>query len=108
MSEVKEYRARDNIRAKRIDKDCRVVADNRPRNVKAGDYLVYDAKGAHLVDGKEFEKLYREVEGDSEFHPAGNTVENVVEFLKANPDQVDRVKAEEKKGANRKGIVEFA
>lgn len=108
MSEAKEYRPRENVFAKQLEKDCRIVADNRPRNAKAGDYVVYAKDGAHLVDGKEFERLYREVEGDSEFHPAGNTVETVVEFLKANPDQVDRVKAEEKKGANRKGIVEFA
>jgi hypothetical protein len=78
------------------------------QDVNAGDYLVYlNGGGCVVVQGDVFDDIYAEVKGDSEFHPAGNTVEQVLEFLAENPDQADRVKQEERDGGNRKGILSY-
>lgn len=104
---MKEYRPRGTIRAERIETNKRVGTRNGLVTALAGDYLVYHAAGVSVVNGKVFENEYVEVQGDFNFHAKGNTVEQVVEFLKNNPDQVDRVIREEKAGANRRGIVEY-
>lgn len=108
MSEVKEYRVKGIVKAEKVEKACTLVTENGPGWANEGDYLVYqDDGGVLVVDADTFESVYTVNTGDSEFHPAGNTVEEVISFLKANPDQVDRVKAEEATGANRKGIADF-
>jgi hypothetical protein len=104
---MKEYRVKGYVLAEKIAESGNVNTPTGVRYAEAGDYLVYDASGSHIEPGAEFEDLYEEVKGDSEFHPAGKTVEDVIAFLKENPDQVNRVKEEEAKGAKRKGIAEY-
>ena len=42
---------------------------------------------------------------DSLFHPKDHTVADVINYLSEHPEHYNRVVAEEKAGANRKGIV---
>lgn len=105
---MKEYRVKATVRAEKIEETSRVMTDTGVSEANAGDYLVYlNGGGCIVVQGSEFDDKYAEVKGDNEFHPAGNTVDAVVEFLKNNPDQIDRVKQEERDGGNRKGILEY-
>ena len=105
---MKEYRVKATVRAERVEENSRVMTDTGVKDVAAGDYLVYlSGGGAIVVQGEDFENTYAEVKGDSEYHPAGNTVEAVVEFMRENPDQVERIKQEERDGGTRKGILEY-
>jgi len=104
---MKEYRVKRNVFAEKVEESGRVNTPTGLQWAEAGDYLVHDDNGSHLEPGVEFEDVYVEIQGDSEFHPAGNTVERVVEFLKENPDQAERIQAEELNGAKRKGIADY-
>ena len=105
---MKEYRVKATVHAERVEENSRVMTNAGVQEVNAGDYLVYlNGGGTVVVQGDVFDDTYAEIKGDSEFHPAGNTVETVLEFLKNNPDQIDRVKQEERDGGNRKGILSY-
>lgn len=105
---MKEYRVKATVHAERVEENSRVMTHAGAQDVNAGDYLVYlNGGGTIVVQGDVFDDTYAEIQGDSEFHPAGNTVEQVLEFLADNPDQVDRVKQEERDGGNRKGILSY-
>jgi len=71
------------------------------------NYDVNPAVAKRVMAGEDFDAEYDEIQGDAEFHPAGKTEDAVLEFLAANPDQVDRVKQEERDGASRKGILNY-
>jgi hypothetical protein len=105
---VKEYRVKATVQAERVEENSRVMTNAGVQEVNSGDYMVYlNGGGTIIVQGDVFDEMYAEVKGDSEFHPAGNTVEQVLEFLADNPDQLDRVKQEERDGGNRKGILSY-
>lgn len=105
---MKEYRVKATVQAEKVSETARVMTDTGVQEATEGDYLVYlNGGGCVVVQGDVFEDTYAEVKGDSEFHPAGKTVDAVVEFLRENPDQADRVKQEERDGGNRKGILEY-
>lgn len=105
---MKVYRVKGTISAERVEEASRVMTTSSVAWANEGDYLVHD-NGTVLVSKDEFERIYEEVsdEGDKEFHPAGKTVPQVLEFLDENPDQVERVKQDERDGGNRKGILEY-
>lgn len=111
MAEVREYKKRDFIRAEKVVESGRVVVGNGPTQVRAGDYLVYGSGATKVVKGSEFEKEYILVEDEESeargYSPAGKSVEEVVNFLKENPDEINRVKQLEKKGGSRKGILSY-
>ena len=81
------------------------------RGARAGDYVVYGNDGTRIVKGSEFDAEYVLVETEEsearKFTPAGKSVEDVVEFLKENPDEVERVKQLERDGGSRKGILNY-
>lgn len=104
---MKEYRLKGTIQAEKVPENTRMVTVHGPVDIEAGDYLIYTHEGVKVVNGKLFENEYSEVKGDSEFKPAGKLVDVVVEFMRENPDQVERIKQEERDGANRKGILEY-
>jgi len=104
---MKEYRSRETIRARRVEKPERISTILGVMTARIGDYVALVPGGEQILSAEYFESHYSEIKGDSEFVPAGKTVEQVIEFLKENPDQVERVKELEKNGANRKGIAEY-
>lgn len=104
---MKEYRSRETIKARRVEKPERLSTILGVMTARVGDYVARVEGGIQILSAEYFESHYAEVKGDSEFVPAGKTVEQVIEFLKANPEQVDRVKELESRGANRKGIAEY-
>lgn len=112
MGDVQEYRARGTIRAEKVEEDTRIVTVHGVENVKAGDYLVYQSGGVSVMSGAAFEKEYvvleESVSEARKFTPAGKTVEVVLEFLKANPDEIERVRELEEDGASRKKILDYA
>lgn len=57
--------------------------------------------------GSETTTVNDQSNGDALFHPGGNTVDVVTQFMKDNPGEVDRIKEEEKKGASRTGILSW-
>lgn len=106
---IKDYRVSATIKAERVEKGGNVVTHLGPMYAGEGDYLVYQPDGSVTIWDKErFETHYSEVKGNDEFHPAGKTVDTVVEYMRENPDQVDRIIQEERDGSSRKGIVEYA
>lgn len=111
MGDVQEYRWSEILRAEIVEEDSRVNTLAGVEWAKAGDYLVHIDGGVKIATAEYWERMTEPVtEKESEarkFSPAGKSVETVVEFMKENPDEVDRVKAEEKSGGNRKGITEF-
>jgi len=104
---TKEYRSKKRVIAEKVEESGQVMTSNGPGFAFAGDYLVHEVTGTRVVAGEDFDAEYDEIQGDAEFHPAGKTVDAVLEFLAANPDQVDRVKQEERDGASRKGILNY-
>lgn len=104
---VVEYRKRARVVAEKVAESGPVSTANGAGYALEGDYLVYAITGVIVVNGAEFEREYEEIQGDNDFHPAGKTVEVVLNFLREYPDEIDRVKEEEKSGAERKGILEY-
>jgi hypothetical protein len=105
---VKEYRYVKTVRAERVNESGNVITNTGPVFAAEGSYLVYaETGGFKVVDGDVFEKGYSEVKRDSEFVPQGKTVDQVVDYLKENPDDIERVKQLERDGASRKGILEY-
>lgn len=111
MSEVLEYKHREYVKAEKLDKDGNVYLAGGKSPAKTGDYLVYEEKGTRLVKGEDFERDFVLVEESvseaRKFSPIGKTVDVVLEFLHEHPDEVDRVKQEERDGGSRKGILEY-
>lgn len=103
-----EYRPKGTIWAEKIAESARIVTVLGPLDVTAGDYLIHTHEGVRVVNGKIFENEYEPVEEKEEFHPAGHSVDEVVSYLNNNPDEVDRVIQEERDGASRKGILNYA
>lgn len=111
MGDVLEYRHRDYVKAERLENDGNVYLSGGKSFGKAGDYLVYEANGTRLVKGAEFEREFVVVEESisesRKFSPLGKTVDEVLEFLREFPDEIDRVKQEERDGGSRKGILDY-
>lgn len=105
---TKEYRSKARVTAEKLTETGQVMTSNGPGFAFAGDYLVHGAMGTRIIPGEDFEHGWDEVKGDNEFHPAGKTVEIVTAFLDEHPDEVDRIKQEERDGASRKGILDYA
>lgn len=104
---IKEYRRIGTVQAEQVEESGQVSLSNGPGWANKGDYLVYENGTVSVVSADNFESRFEEVKGDSEFHPAGKTVEAVVEYMKEFPDQIRRIQDEESKGAERKGIMEY-
>ena len=102
-----EFRPKGTIWAEKVTEDSRIVTVLGPLDVKAGDYVIHTHDGVRVVNGQVFENEYEVVESKPVFHPAGKTVEEVVNYLKSNPGEVDRIVQEERDGASRKGILEY-
>lgn len=103
-----EYRPKGTIWAEKIAEDARIVTVLGPLDVSKGDYLIHTHEGVRVVNGVVFENEYVALETKPEFHPAGKTVEEVVSYLRDNPDEVERIVQEERDGASRKGILDYA
>jgi hypothetical protein len=106
MSEVKEYRVKRTIKARRLNAGV-TGTSNGPVTVCDGDYEVYIDNRTFVMSKDVFEDTYEENEGDNEYSPEGHTVEQVIEFMKENPDQINRVKQIEKQHGERKTIMEY-
>lgn len=102
-----EFRPKGTIWAEKIEESARVVTILGPLDVTAGDYLIYTHEGVRVVNGVVFENEYEAVPEKEVFHPSGNTVDVVVEYMNENPDEVARIIQEERDGASRKGITEY-
>lgn len=108
---LSEYRPRGIVFAEKVDNDSRIVTVLGPIDVSAGDYLIHTHEGVRVVNGKLFENEYEKVSDNSEpeeFHPAGKSVDVVTEYMRNNPNEVDRIIQEERDGASRKRITEFS
>jgi hypothetical protein len=109
MPEFKTYRSTEIIRAYRVEgESVRIPTVLGVMEARDGDYVALVEGGEQILSPDWFEANYSELRGDNEFHPDGKTVEQVVEFMKLNPDQVPRIIAEENAGAGRKGITGYA
>lgn len=111
MGDIVEYMSTRRVLAEKLDEGEYVNATSGRIWGNAGDYVTYTADGAYVVPGDEFEREYKPIPEDvseaRKFIPAGKTVEQVVEFLKENPDEIERVKQLERDGGSRKGILEY-
>ena len=104
----KVYRRSGTVKAEQVSVTGPVSTGNGLGFANEGDYLVYGDQGTYVVTCGDFEDNWTEVKGDPEYSPAGKTVDQVIDFMRENPDQVDRIKSEEKSGGQRKGILNFA
>lgn len=105
---VKTYRPSNTVEAEEIENGGNYPTVSGLQWGNPGDYLVYGSDGVRIIDGEHFRMHYEEVSVNGEvFHPTGNTVEVVVEYMRNNPEEIARVKEEELAGASRKGILEF-
>lgn len=108
MGDILEYQSRRRLMAEKLESAERVNSSSGPRWANAGDYVVYTGEGAFIVPGHEFEAEYEVIPTEvSKFSPEGKTVPEVLEFLKNNPGEVDRVKEIEAKNGERKGILDY-
>lgn len=108
MGDVRDYKLREYVRAERVNETGWVNTRNGREFARHGSYLVYGNNGVRLVRGEAFEREYVEVDiAVAEFNPAGKSVGEVVDFMRLNPDEIERVKDAERKGGNRKGILEY-
>lgn len=103
---AKEYRNKYRVLAEEVEKTGTVMTSAGPGFAYKGDFLCY---GAHtfVMPREAFLEQYEEIKGDNEFHPGGKTVDEVVAFLAENPDEIDRIKQEERDGGSRKGILSY-
>lgn len=102
-----EYRPKGTIWAEKIEETARIVTVLGPLDVTAGDYLIHTHEGVRVVNSVVFENEYEAVPEKEVFHPAGSNVDEVVEYMRENPDEVARIIQEERDGASRKGITEY-
>lgn len=115
MGEVKRYRSRVTVDAELVEEAGSIATSIGVMSANVGDYLVYKTGiGTVLVDGDNFREQFEEMsaehsEGNSEeFSPVGKTVEEVVAYMSANPNDVTRVKMIEDDSPNpRKGIMGY-
>jgi hypothetical protein len=108
---IQEYRLREYVQAERIEHSGTVFTSHGPVFGKEGDYLLHRSGRVVYVVADAFEDKYEPVPEDvseaRKFVPGGKTVDQVLEFLKENPDEVERVKKLEREGGSRKGILEY-
>lgn len=109
---VNEYRARNTVRAEQLEEGGNHVTANGVSYIPAGDYLVHiPGYGTRRVEKDAFESEYVVItDAEAEvraYVPEGQTVEKVLEFLRDNPDEVERIKALESVAGKRKGILEY-
>lgn len=108
---VQEYRVRDYVRAERIPEDGTVFLSSGAVHGREGDYLVHREDGVYYADAESFEAVYElvpeSVSAARKYSPDGKTVEEVIQFFRENPDEVDRVKRLEAAGSSRKGILDY-
>lgn len=107
---VQEYRLKNHVIAERIPEGGEVFTVRGKEFANEGDYLVHSL-GATLIPGSVFDAQY-EVVPDSivqarKFNPDGKTVDEVLNFFRENPDEIERVKELERGGGNRKGITDY-
>lgn len=112
MSDYQEFRARETVKAIRLTEDGYVFTKNGKEFGRVGDYLQdVPNDGVFLVSGEWFDENYEPIpEAVTEarkFSPTGKTIPEVLEFLKENPDEIERVKQLERDGGSRKGILEY-
>lgn len=103
----REYKLRENVVAKRVEKTGNVGTHSGLYYAHKGDYIILENGRTYLQKGSEFDKKYMECEGDTEFHPAGRKLDEVIAHMTEFPDDVERIKSEESKGGKRKGILGF-
>jgi hypothetical protein len=112
MSDYQEYRKREYVKALKLTESDYVFTTNGKEFGREGDYLMQTEDGTYLVSGEWFDEQYEpvpeEVTEARKFVPAGKTVEQVIEFLRENPEEIERVKQLERDGGSRKGILEYA
>jgi hypothetical protein len=60
---------------------------------------------SHVADRSELPADLPVSDADPLFHPDGKSVSEVIDYLRANPAEVERVRTEERLGANRKTIT---
>lgn len=111
MGDILEYQSKRRLLAEKLETPERVNATNGVSWANAGDYVIYTGTGAFIIPGAEFEAEYELIpESVSEarkYSPVGKTVPEVIEFLKENPAEVERVKEIESRNGERKGILEY-
>lgn len=108
---VQEYRRREFIRAERIAENGVVFTARGAVWGNEGDYLVHRDGEVWYCDQESFEDEWevipKNVSEARKFTPDGKTVDQVLEFFRDNPDEVERVKGLERLGVGRKGITEY-
>lgn len=108
MGDIQNYVSRRRVMAEKLESGEYVNSSTGRRWANSGDYVVYTGEGAFIVPGAEFEREYELIPSEvSKFSPEGKTIPEVLEFLKDNPGEVERVKELEAKSGNRKGIIEY-
>lgn len=112
MSEYQQYRSRHAVTALKLEESEYVFTTRGKEFGNVGDYLLKSTEGyVTLVDQESFDNMYEPVPNEvteaRKFSPTGKTIPEVLEFLKGNPDEIDRVKQLERDGGSRKGILEY-
>lgn len=107
MGEIRSYRLRENVRAERVTEAGWTNTRNGREFAHYGTYKVYGNNGLRLVRREAFEGEYEPVDTVAEFNPDNYSVLEVVNFLKLNPDEIERVKAFENRGKQRKTILDY-
>jgi hypothetical protein len=107
MSELKQYRDKNTVYAICLVNGGAIGLSSGLGFAGVGDYVIHENGTTRLIEKEDFESRYVELEGDSEYSPVGKLVDDVVVFMKENPDQVDRIKELELAGAERKGIMNY-
>lgn len=109
MGEIQNYVSRRRVMAEKLTEGEYVNSSAGRRWANSGDYVVYTGEGAFIVPGAEFEREYELIPSDvSKYDPAGKTVPEVIEFMRENPREVERIKELESIGGARKGILDYA
>lgn len=111
MGEILEFRPREILRAEKVEEYQRVVTINGVEEAKPGQWLAYVDGGIQILSGayleEEYELVPESVSESRKFVPAGKTVDEVLEFFREYPEEVERVKQLERDGGSRKGILEY-
>lgn len=105
------YRSLEIVEAEKVEKRRKVVTVNGAEYVNPGEYLVRVPNGVQIVSGKYFESRYslaeESISESRRFTPVGKTVDEVLEFFKEFPDEIERVKDLERNNGARKGILNY-
>lgn len=111
MGEILEFRPREILRAERVEEFARVVTINGVEEAKPGEWLAYVPGGVQILANsymeREYELVPESVSESRKFTPGGKTVDEVLEFFREYPEEVERVKQLERDGGSRKGILEY-